>query len=119
VTGLLSVQATSVLANDIHALIHAARTNLASTVNAGLTLLYWRLGNRIRNEVLGGERGNYGEQVVKSLALSLEAEHGQGFGVKNLRNMLRFAEEFETEAIVYAVRRQLSWTKQASMSQNI
>jgi DUF1016 N-terminal domain len=98
------------LVADIRDLIQASRAGLVATVNAELTLLYWRVGNRIRNEVLGGERASYGEQIVKSLALSLEAEHGRGFGVKNLRNMLRFAEVFETEAIVYAVRRQLSWT---------
>jgi predicted nuclease of restriction endonuclease-like (RecB) superfamily len=98
------------LISDVRGLILASRAGLVAAVNAELTLLYWRVGNRIRSEVLGGERAGYGEQVVITLAASLEAEHGRGFGVKNLRNMLRFAEVFETEAIVYAVRRQLSWT---------
>jgi predicted nuclease of restriction endonuclease-like (RecB) superfamily len=64
---------------------------------------------------MGGQRGVYGDQVVASLALVLEAEHGRGFGVKNLRNMLRFAEIFDSEEIVYAVRRQLSWTHLRSL----
>ncbi|EGF32558.1 Putative cytoplasmic protein [Oxalobacteraceae bacterium IMCC9480] len=40
----------------------------------------------------------------------LEAEHGRGFGTKNLRHMLRFGEVFGSEDIVYALSRQLSWT---------
>jgi hypothetical protein len=41
---------------------------------------------------------------------TVEAEHGRGFGAKNLRHMLRFGEVFEAEEIVYALSRQLSWT---------
>lgn len=78
-------------------------------------MLYWRVGQRIRSEVLGGERAEYGEQIVVSLAQQLEAEHGRGFSVKNLRHMLRFAEAFPSEDIVYALSRQLSWTHLRSL----
>jgi hypothetical protein len=40
-------------------------------VNVGLTLLYWRLGERIRREVLGSERAGYGEQIVATLSHEL------------------------------------------------
>ena len=98
------------LASDIRHLIAEAKAGLAATVNSALTLLYWRIGQRIRTEVLKRERAGYGEQIVVSLARHLEAEHGRGFGMKNLRHMLRFAEVFEAEEIVYALSRQLSWT---------
>jgi predicted nuclease of restriction endonuclease-like (RecB) superfamily len=98
------------LVTDIRGLIQASRAGLVATVNAELTLLYWRVGSRIRNEVLGGERGGYGEQVVKSLALALEAEHGRGFGVKNLRHMMRFAEVLPNFEIVSTLSRQLAWS---------
>ena len=80
-----------------------------------MTTLYWRIGRRIRAEVLQGERAGYGEQIVASLARQLEADHGRGFGAKNLRHMLRFGEVFEAEEIVYALRRQLSWTHLRSL----
>ncbi|MEK8089437.1 DUF1016 N-terminal domain-containing protein [Thermithiobacillus plumbiphilus] len=46
------------LLGDIRQLIEASRAALATTVNSALTLLYWQVGQRIRNEVLQGERGN-------------------------------------------------------------
>ena len=106
---------TSGLAGDIRTLINEARSGLAATVNSALTMLYWRIGRRIRAEVLQGERAGYGEQIVASLARQLEADHGRGFGAKNLRHMLRFGEVFEVEEIVYALSRQLSWTHLRSL----
>ncbi|KAB8044066.1 DUF1016 family protein [Janthinobacterium aquaticum] len=103
------------LVSDIHALISEAKAGLAATVNSALTILYWRVGRRIRSEILQGERASYGEQIIVSLAHQLEADQGRGFGAKNLRHMLRFAEVFEDEKIVYAVSRQLSWTHLRSL----
>lgn len=106
---------TSGLIGDIRVLISDARAGLAATVNSALTMLYWRIGRRIRAEVLQGMRAGYGEQIVASLARQLEAEHGRGFGAKNLHHMLRFGEVFGDEAIVYALSRQLSWTHLRSL----
>ncbi len=44
------------LVEDLRQLIAVARHNVATTLNAGLTLLYWRIGKRIMDEVLGRER---------------------------------------------------------------
>jgi len=103
------------LVSDIRRLIVEAKTGLAATVNSALKLLYWHIGQRIRSEVLKGERAGYGEQIVTTLARQLEAEHGRGFSTKNLRHMLHFAEVFEIEEIVYALSRQLSWTHLRSL----
>ena len=98
------------LLGDIRRLIEQSRQQLASAVNSALTQLYWRIGQRIRNEVLQGERAAYGEQIVSALARQLTADYGRGFAEKNLRHMLRFAEVYPDEEIVSAARRQLSWT---------
>jgi predicted nuclease of restriction endonuclease-like (RecB) superfamily len=103
------------LLGDVRRLITEAQSGLAATVNSALTLLYWRIGQRIRTDVLKGERAEYGEQIVSALSRQLEAEYGRGFGSKNLRHMLCFAEVFEREDIVYAVSRQLSWTHLRSL----
>lgn len=103
------------LVADIRRLIDDSRTALASTVNSALTVLYWHIGQRIRSEVLQGQRAGYGEQVVDTLARHLEADYGRGFSAKNLRHMLRFAEIFEAPEIVYAVSRHLSWTHLRSL----
>ena len=98
------------LLSEIRRLIEQSREQLAQTVNSALTLLYWHIGQRIRAEVLQGERAAYGEQIVPALARQLEADYGRGFSEKNLRHMLRFAEAFPDAQIVSAARRQLSWT---------
>lgn len=98
------------LLGDIRSLIEQSRQQLASAVNSALTQLYWRIGQRIRNEVLQGERAAYGEQIVSTLSRQLTTDYGRGFAEKNLRHMLRFAEVYPDEEIVSAARRQLSWT---------
>jgi hypothetical protein len=60
-----------VLIEDIRKIIGEARRTVATTVNAGLTLLYWRIGKRIVDEVLGKERAAYGQQIVVSVARQL------------------------------------------------
>ncbi len=105
-----SAAASTQLLGDIRSLIEQGRQQLASAVNSALTLLYWHIGQRIRTEVLQGERAAYGEQIVTTLSAQLEQEYGRGFSGKNLRHMLRFAEVFPDAAIVSAARRQLSWT---------
>jgi predicted nuclease of restriction endonuclease-like (RecB) superfamily len=98
------------LLGDIRQLIETSRAGLAITVNSALTLLYWQIGQRIRNEVLQGERAEYGEQIVSTLAKQLEADYGRGFSSKNLRHMLRFAEAYPDAQIVSTLSRQLAWS---------
>lgn len=107
--------ASQALLTDIRQLIGQSRVQLATAVNSALTLLYWHIGRRIRSEVLKGERAEYGEQIVASLSQQLVTDYGRGFSNKNLRHMLRFAEVFPGEEIVYALSRQLSWTHLRSL----
>jgi predicted nuclease of restriction endonuclease-like (RecB) superfamily len=101
-------------ANDLFAeistLINEAKGRAFVAVNAELTLLYWHLGQRIHKNVLQAKRADYGRQVIASLAQQLTRVYGSGWGEKQLRHCLQFAEAFPDEAIVSALRRQLSWT---------
>ena len=100
----------SALLADVRQLIDSARTRVALAVNAELTLLYWQVGRRVRSEVLLGERAVYGEAVVKELSARLTADYGKGWSEKQLRHCLRLAETFPDDAILSALRRELSWT---------
>lgn len=102
--------AQPILLGEVRDLILAAREGLARTVNAGLTLLYWEIGNRIRRDTLNEKRAEYGKQIVAALARQLEAEFGKGFGPRNLFRMIRFAEVFPDRQIVTALLTQLGWT---------
>lgn len=98
------------LLKDVRALITEAQRQTTLVVNMGLTVLYWRIGNRISGEVLGGERAVYGEKIVATLSRQLVAEFGRGYTEKNLRRMIQFAESFPNEEIVATLWRQLSWS---------
>jgi hypothetical protein len=80
------------LTNDIRKLIETARQNIAVTVNAGLTILYWQIGSRIRQDILKEKRAEYGREIVVTLSRQLVKEFGNGFSRPNLFRMVRFAE---------------------------
>jgi len=98
------------LIGDIRRLIETARHNVAVTVNAGLTILYWQIGNRIRHDILKEKRARYGEEILPTLSAKLVPEFGSGFSVRNLSRMIRFAEVFPEGNIVSTLSRQLSWS---------
>ena len=98
------------LLGDIRTLIEAAREQTARAVNSTLVIMYWQIGRRIRQDVLGNERAEYGKQIVDALSRQLTEEFGRGFSRANLFHMVRFAEVFPDEQIVNALRSQLSWT---------
>jgi len=102
--------ATDRLLGDVRALIEAAREQTAQAVNSALVGLYWHVGTRIRQEILQEKRARYGAEIVTALGTQLTAEYGRGFDRRNLYHMIRFAEVFADEAIVNALRTQLSWT---------
>lgn len=102
--------AAGALVDDIRSLIAEARATAAAAVNVGLTLLYWRVGLRIRREVLGEKRADYGQEILVTLSRELVGEHGQGFSAANLQRMAQFAEAFPDERIVVSLIRELSWS---------
>ena len=80
------------LFGDIAGLIDSARTRAAVAVNRELVMLYWTVGKRVREEVLGGERAEYGQRVTARLGERLTARYGRGWSRRNLDRMLSFAE---------------------------
>lgn len=95
---------------EIRNLVADAKHQVTVAVNATLTHLYWQIGQRINQEILGGERAQYGQQIVASLARQLSEEFGRGYSEKQLRRMMQFAEVFPDAQIVASLTRQLSWT---------
>lgn len=98
------------LNQDVVALIHHAKHRAATAINAELTLLYWHVGQRIRQDILGNERADYGKQIIQGLSKVLTAQFGQGWGKTQLNYCVQFANTFEDIQIVHALRGQLSWT---------
>jgi hypothetical protein len=95
---------------DIAALIETARTRAAVSVNSELVMLYWSVGKRIREDVLGGERAAYGQDVVKRLAVQLTERYGRGYGWRNLSRMVKFGDMFPDPDILPTLSAILTWS---------
>jgi predicted nuclease of restriction endonuclease-like (RecB) superfamily len=101
---------TNDLLDDLKHLIDHGRASIASTVNAGLTVTYWRVGGRVLKEILQDKRAEYGKTIVATVSKQLTLQYGKGFSEKSLHRMIQFAELFPDEQILAALLRQLSWT---------
>ncbi len=95
---------------DICQLIDSAHQQVAAVVNAELTMLYWQVGHRVHNEILQGQRAEYGKHLVILLPQQLTAEYGKGWGEKHLRHCIHLAEIFNDSQILYTLCRELSWS---------
>jgi hypothetical protein len=69
------------LLRDLRGLIAEARQ-----VNSTLVLLHWRIGKRIRQDILTEKRADYGAKIVSALGRQLAMEFGTGFSEKSLRH---------------------------------
>lgn len=98
------------LLTDVRDLILSARQTVARGVNSTLVLTYWKIGERIRREVLQEKRAEYGAEIFSTLSRKLVAEFGRGFSQQNLFRMVDFAEAFPDGKIVATLSQQLGWS---------
>jgi predicted nuclease of restriction endonuclease-like (RecB) superfamily len=104
-----AISAPGLLA-DVRGLILTTRQSVARGVNAALVMLHWKVGQRIRVDVLNEKRADYGEQIVSTLSAELVPDFGSAFALRNLRRMIQFSEAFPDEQIVSTLSTQLNWS---------
>jgi predicted nuclease of restriction endonuclease-like (RecB) superfamily len=102
--------ANSALFADIRNLIDAARHRSAVALNVELVMTYWRIGQRIRQDILAAERAEYGQAIISTLSRQLSMDYGDGYSAKNLHRMVQFATVFPDAEKVATLSRQLSWS---------
>ncbi|MDR1130770.1 MAG: PDDEXK nuclease domain-containing protein [Prevotellaceae bacterium] len=95
---------------DIKTLIEQSKQQVAIVVNSSMTMLYWQIGDRIKNDILQNKRAEYGQEIIKQLSVNLTEQYGKGWSEKHLRHCLRIAETFPDFQIVSTLWRQLSWS---------
>lgn len=106
---------TSQLYADVCNIIDDTRNRIAVYVNSEVCHTNWLVGKRIKEDVLYNQRAEYGKQVIKTLSVKLTERYGKGWGVSTLQHCVRAAYTFTEEEILYAVRRQFSWTSLRTM----
>jgi len=98
------------LLSDIRHLIEIVKTRVARSINSEMTLLYWRIGKTIKEQLLKNQRAEYGDKLIIELGRHLSAEYGQGYERSNLLRMVQFYECFSDNKIVATLSRQLTWS---------
>ncbi len=75
----------------IAAILDAARSRVARTVNTAMVHAYWLVGREIVEvEQQGAERAAYGDELLKKLATRLTQRFGKGFNLTGLKRMRQF-----------------------------
>ncbi|SDZ59294.1 Protein of unknown function [Flavobacterium aquidurense] len=98
------------LLTELSQLVEQTQQQVIVQNNSSLTLLFWQIGFRINETILQNKRAEYGKQIVPTLSAQLETKYGRSFTEKNLRRMLRFAEQFSDKQMVIALSQKLSWS---------
>ena len=98
------------LFSDIQILITQAKQQAIVAVNTSLTMMYWQIGQHLNQELLKGERAEYGKQIVANLAKQLTQEFGKGWSARNLAYMMQLNEQFPDQDILHSLCAKLSWS---------
>ncbi len=102
--------AEEALFGDVSGLVEQAQRRTSVAVNTQLVGLYWQIGKRVREDVLGGERAAYGQDVVKRLASRLSERYGRGYSWRNLFRMVKFGELYPSPEILPTLSAKLGWS---------
>ncbi len=75
-------------------------------INKELIYMYWHIGKIILNN------SQWGNKFIDSLSVDLKLEFPEikGFSIRNLKNMKKFAEEYQDFEFVQSVAAQITWT---------
>ncbi len=103
-----AAQSEEVLLNELSQLIEQSQRQVVSQANSTLTMLFWHIGKRINENILQNKRAEYGKQIVPTLSAQLENKYGRNFTEKNVRRMIKFAEQLPDFEIVSTLSAQLS-----------
>ena len=106
---VVSINEASLL-KHISKIIESRKNKAGTYANREVTLMYWEIGRYIGSVLLGGERAEYGKQILATLSQELIKKYGNSFELRNLRRMIQFAEVFPDIKIVSPLATQLSWT---------
>lgn len=98
------------LLDSIIGLIDETHHFVAKTVNQELTLLYWKIGKTINEEILKNDRADYGKKIIPSLSEALSKRYGVGFNKRNLQSFIKLNAVIEDYTILHTVCAKLSWS---------
>ena len=104
-----SFSKTDDIVKDMREIIESSRDAAYKAVNTILVQRNWLIGYRIAEEGFrGGDRAEYGANIIVKLSKLLTAEYGKGFTKTNLYNFYSFYKEYPE--IFQTLSGKLSWS---------
>jgi len=98
------------LFDHVSAIIENRKLRAQAKANQENVLMFWEIGKYIGSILLGGERAEYGKQIVVTLSQQLQNKYGSSFEYSNVTRMIKFAARFPDSQIVVTLSQQLSWS---------
>lgn len=92
---------------SIRGYVIEAQRQVYSAVNTAMVSAYWNIGKSIYEFCGENDRAAYGKQILQYISEKLTVEFGNGFSVRNLRNMRQFYLAFPIRQTASA---ELSWS---------
>jgi predicted GNAT family N-acyltransferase len=84
------------LYRSIQEVIETSRAAAYRAANASMVQAYWNIGRLIvEQEQKGDQRAGYGQQLIESVSMQLQAQYGKGFTPTNLKYMRQFYRLFK------------------------
>ena len=99
------------MVSDVCTIIEEGRRHAFAAAGQVAILTYWNVGRRIvEEEQQGSVRADYGKGLIPALANRLTAEHGSGYGRRNLAYYRKFYIEFSDLEILHTHVQNLNWS---------
>lgn len=96
--------------DQISQMIELRKHRAKIMVNSEIIAMNWSIGKCLQDNVLKGEKGEYGQKVIAEIGRKLSSEYGNGFNKSTLFRMIQFYNEFPDVETVATLSQQLSWS---------
>lgn len=65
--------------DNIVKLIETAKRKVFETANFQTVYLFWHIGQELKDNILNGQKAEYGKSIVKNLSKELEFRYGRSY----------------------------------------
>ena len=75
-------------------MIETAKYKVFETANFQTVYLFWHIGQELKDNILNGQKAEYGKSIVKNMSKDLEFQYGHSYEKSSVFQMIQFYEEF-------------------------
>lgn len=109
-SNLIELKDINELYTDISNMICKTKNAVMKQMNNSVISLYWNIGKKLTDEVLQGQKAQYGKNIIGELSDRLTVEYGKGFEKSSVFKMVKFYQEFSDYEKVATLSQQLTWS---------